>query len=318
MVPRPSNEEGGILAEDSGPSAQEEASRAALEAVADFLGGPRIDGDGWVFDFGEHLESNWGSMYGGATSASLVALARAAAPDRSPRSLHVQLLRAVPRGRARASAEIRHAGRTTAAVQVELRDEADKLAVVGLVTMVTPEALAAEFHDASTEPLRRKERIAHLTAGFVAPVQRSLHMLSGLEDDGSFVATYAENRPPCIDGTPPPVGHITLPWNDLEHTGPEAACLSADAMTAPPILYSYIPNDVIGPNVDLSLRFTTAAATREILSAGTMQSVHSGAVTIGIEVQAGDTQLAHGLATSVLLARKTDGAGLTAQASAIR
>jgi acyl-coenzyme A thioesterase PaaI-like protein len=294
------------MTEHRAPGATADASRAALEAVTDFLGGPRVDGRDWVFDLGEHLESNWGSVYGGATSAALVAVARAATPDRWPRSLHVQLLRSVPRGMARASAEVRHQGRTVAAVQVELRDQGGKLAVVGLVTMVTPEALAAEFDDTRTEPFRRKERIAQLAAGFTAPVQRSLHMLSGLQDDGSFVASYAENRPFCIDGTPPPVGHITLPWDELEHTGPEAACLSADAMTAPPILYSYIPNDVIGPNVDLSLRFTTAAATREVLSAGTMYSVHSGAVTIGIEVQAGDGQLARGLATSLLLARKVE------------
>lgn len=285
-------------------TSQVEASRAAIEAVTEFLGGPRVDGGGWVFDLGEHLESNWGAVYGGATSAALVAVARAAAPDRSPRSLHVQLLRSVPRGLARASAEVLHAGRIVAAVQVELRDQADKLAVVGLVTMVTPEALAAELHDTSTEPFHRKVRPAQLMAGFTAPIQQTLDMLSDLQDDGSFVASFADNRPPCLDGTPPPVGHITLPWGDLEHTGPEAACLSADAMTAPPILYSYIPNDVIGPNVDLSLRFTTASATREVLSAGTMLSVHSGAVTVGIEVQAGDSQLARGLATSLLLARR--------------
>ena len=142
-----------------------------------------------------------------------------------------------------------------------------------------------------------------MISGFTAPIQKTLGMLLNLQDDGTFVATYAENRPLCIDGTPPPVGHVQIPWNDLEHTGPEAACLSADAMTAPPILYSYIPNEVIGPNIDLSLRFTTAAAAREVLSAGTMLSVHRGAVTVGIEVQAAHAQLATGLATSVLLTK---------------
>ena len=193
-----------------------------------------------------------------------------------------------------------------ATLQVNLRDHRDKLAVVGLVTMVTPEALVAELDDTSVEPFRRQERTVQLTAGFTAPVQRSLQMLSDLQDDGSFVATFADNRPRCIDGTPPPVGHITVPWDDLEHTGPEAACLGADAMTAPPILYSYIPNEVIGPNVDLSLRFTTARATREVLTAGTMLSVHRGAATVGIEVQAGESELARGLAVSLLLARQPD------------
>lgn len=297
---------GGFMADDRSPTTQEEASRAAIVAVRDFLGGPHADGDGWSFDFGEHLESNWGTVYGGATSAGLVAVARAVASDRSPRSLHVQLVRSVTRGQAKVSAEVLHAGRTVATVQVELRDNSDKLAAVGLVTMVTPQALAAEFDDTSSEPFRRIEREGRLADGFTAPVQRSLQMLSRLQDDGTFVASYAENRVSCIDGTPPPVGHITLPWDDLEHTGPEASCLSADAMTAPPILYSYIPNEVIGPNVDLSLRFTTAPATSEVLSAGTMVSVHRGAVTVGIEVQSGGSELARGLATSLLLARKAE------------
>ena len=294
------------MGDDRARGVQADASHAAIAAVSEFLGGPHADGDGWSFDFGEHLESNWGAVFGGATSAGLVAAARAAAPDRAPRSLHVQLLRSVPRGRATARAQLVRAGRTVAAVQVELRDQSDKLAAVGLLTLVTPEALAAEHDDTRTEPFRRAPREVRLTSGFTAPVQTSLHMLENLQDDGTFVATYADNRPLCIDGTPPPVGHITVPWEDLEHTGPEAACLSADAMTAPPILYSDIPNEVIGPNVDLSLRFTTAPATREVLSAGTMLAVHRGAVTVAIEVQAGESQLASGLATSLLLAPRTE------------
>jgi hypothetical protein len=49
------------------------------------------------------------------------------------------------------------------------------------------------------------------------------------------------------------------------------------------------------------LRFTTAPATRVITAAGMLLSVQRGTTTIGIEVQAGDHQLAHGLATSLLL-----------------
>jgi hypothetical protein len=45
---------------------------------------------------------------------------------------------------------------------------------------------------------------------------------------------------------------------------------------------------------------------REILSAGTMLAVHQGAVTVAIEVQAGESHLASGLATSLLLAPRTD------------
>jgi hypothetical protein len=64
---------------------------------------------------------------------------------------------------------------------------------------------------------------------------------------------------------------------------------------------STLPPDHLGPNPDLTLRFTTAPATPVIAAAGTILSVQHGTTTIGIEVQAGDNQLAHGLATSLLL-----------------
>jgi hypothetical protein len=95
----------------------------------------------------------------------------------------------------------------------------------------------------------------------------------------------------------------SVPWEDLEHSGPEAACLVADLVVALPIGWSYISSQDVGPNADLTLRFTTAPATRVVLAAGTMLSVQRGTATIGLEVQAGDNQLAHGLATSLLLRR---------------
>ena len=54
---------------DTGDMRQEQASRAAVASVKAFLGGPHAQGDGWSFDFGEHLESNWGAVYGGALAA---------------------------------------------------------------------------------------------------------------------------------------------------------------------------------------------------------------------------------------------------------
>jgi hypothetical protein len=63
---------------------------------------------------------------------------------------------------------------------------------------------------------------------------------------------------------------------------------------------SFIPLEASGPNADLTLRFTTAPATRVVTAAAMMLSVQHGTATIGIEVQAG-AQLAHGLATSLLL-----------------
>jgi hypothetical protein len=64
---------------------------------------------------------------------------------------------------------------------------------------------------------------------------------------------------------------------------------------------SFIPLENVGPNADLTLRFSTAPATRVIAAASPMLSVQRGTATVGIEVQGGDRQLAHGLATSLLL-----------------
>jgi len=286
-------------------SSQQDVTREVLQSVHDFLGGPTPSGDEWRFEFAEHLHSNWGAVYGGALAASTLAVARSAAPDRSPRSLHVQIVRSVPSGLAYARAEVRHAGRTVATVQVEVFDARRKLAVIALVTMVTPDALAADLHNTAADPFQRQVHTVALEPGFMAPVQHSLKMLTEEEmlaaKDGALLGSYAANVRYGFDGTPPPVGHITVPWNDLRWTGPEAACLGADAVIAAPLLDSSIPNEVLGPNPDLTLRFTTAPAQREVLTASTVLSVQHGTATVALEVQAGDNQLAHGLATSLLL-----------------
>ena len=68
-----------------------------------------------------------------------------------------------------------------------------------------------------------------------------------------------------------------------------------------PLTDSFVALQDIGPNADLSLRFTTAPAIRIIAAAATLLSIQRSTATIGIEAQAGENQLAHGLATSLLL-----------------
>ena len=111
----------------------------------------------------------------------------------------------------------------------------------------------------------------------------------------------AENVRQSVDGTLGGVVECRVPWEDLELTGPEAACLVADSAVGMPVLNSYIPVENLGPNPDLTLRFTTAPTTRVIHAASSVLSVQRGTTTVGIEVQAGENQLAHGLATSLLL-----------------
>ncbi len=279
-------------------SRQETTNREVLESVSQFLGGPSDDGDGWTFAFGEHLESNWGAVYGGALAAGMLSVARCAAPACSPRSLHIQLVRSVPRGRSYATATVRHIGRTVATVEVDLYDRRRKLAAIALVTMVTPSAVETAYHhttarsfDVRTTPFE--------TPPLRAPMQRSLHTLR--EEDGVYLRAYGEKVRTNVDGTKSPIGTITVPWDNLESTGPEVACLAADPMVATAVLQTFVPVEVLGPNPDLSLRFTTAPAARVVETSGTVLSVQQGTATVAIEVQAGGHQLAHGLGTSLLL-----------------
>jgi acyl-coenzyme A thioesterase PaaI-like protein len=295
---------GGVdVSSDHELSVQERVSRDTLSAVREFLGGPDQDSEGWTFEFGEHLESNWGAVYGGALAAGTLSVARSIAPDRAPRSLHLQIVRSVLRGRAFATAKMRQSGRTVGTVEVDLYDQRQKLAAVALLTMVTPDAVAADHHDtAATPPFR-------LTAGplahpeqqqaWSAPVVEALNLMS--RRDGNPVLLRAENVRPSLDGSMAVASECTVPWDNLELTGPESACLVADSIVAAPVLASSLPPELIGPNPDLTLRFTTAPATRVITAAGMLLSVQRGTTMIGIEVQAGDQQLAHGLATSLLL-----------------
>ena len=283
-------------------SSQHDVTRQVLDAVGDFLGGPTPDGDEWCFEFGTHLLSNWGDVvHGGAVAAGMLAVARAATPERSPRSMHVQLVRSVPSGRAWARAAVRHPGRTVATVEVDLFDRRRKLAAVALMTMVTPDAVAAEYDDTRAAPAFRAIEIPlpPVPESRIAPITAALNMATR----GKGYGLKAENVRSSVDGSVAGILECVVPWDDLESTGPEAACLVADAAVGLAFMDSFLPLENVGPNADLTLRFSSAPATRVIAAASPMLSVQRGTATVGIEVQAGDRQLAHGLATSLLLPR---------------
>jgi acyl-coenzyme A thioesterase PaaI-like protein len=286
------------MSEYDGDTSRDAGSRGAITAVQEFLGGPECDEDGWLFDFGEHLESPWGGVYGGALAASVLTAARCAIPDRAPCSLHIQFVRSVLRGTSRATADIRHLGRAVATVQVDLHDSRGKLAATALVTMVTPDSVAVEFHDTSAVvfelggvPLTDAE----MAFTERAPIVQALGMDRGER-------RYIENVCPSITGEPASAVELVVPWEDLDHTGPEVACLAADPANGAPISAAFGDRSILFPNTDLSLRFTTAPAQREVIAAGTLLSVQRGTTTVAIEVQAGDQQLARGLSSSLLIA----------------
>jgi acyl-coenzyme A thioesterase PaaI-like protein len=282
-------------------SAQRDVTRTVLECVHTFLGGPTAGGDGWCFEFGEHLESNWGAVYGGAVAAAVLSVARCLVPERSPRSLHLQLIRTVPRGLAHTEATVRHTGRTVATVQVDLYDSRHKLAATAVATMVAPDAVAADLHNTTATPFDIRTTPNPLPIKI--PIHDSLRMIR--EENGLELRAWGENVRPNVGGTKSPVGTITVPWDNLDSTGPEVACLAADPLVGMAVYWSGLPHEVLGPNADLSLRFTTAPATRVLETSGTVLSVQHGTATVAIEVQAGDQQLAHGLSTALLLSPKS-------------
>jgi acyl-coenzyme A thioesterase PaaI-like protein len=282
------------------PSGQKDVTREVLASVRECLGGPTRDGEAWSFEFGEHLESNWGAVYGGAVAAAVLSVARCVGPERSPRSLHLQLIRSLPRGLAHVEATLRHEGRTVGTVQVDLYDSRHKLAATALATMVAPDAVAADLHDTTATPFDIRTTPNPLP--IKTPIHDSLRMIR--EEDGLTLRAWGENVRPNVGGTKSPVGTITVPWDDLASTGPEAACLAADPLVGMAVYWSGLPHEVLGPNADLSLRFTTAPAIRVLETSGTVLSVQHGTATVAIEVQAGDQQLAHGLSTALLLAPK--------------
>ena len=277
--------------------AQDVVSREVVAAVREFLGGPQQDGDGWTFAFGQHLESTWGGIYGGALAASAVSAARCVAPDRSPRSLHIQFVRNVRRGQANATAEVRHLGRTVATVEVEFFDGRGKLAAIALVTMIDPASVEVTLHDTSAGDQVIGSRPGPPEAQEAGSITPIAHALGTFRPDLYFI----ENGATGIGGHPPYLLFATVPWDDPGYTGPESACLIADMANGIPIFAQYHDAKISFPNTDLSLRFTTALATRDITATGTLVSMQHGTATTSIEVRAGDHQLAHGLSASVLM-----------------
>ena len=285
---------------------QQSTNRAAVEAVREFLGGPWPDGDAWTFQLAEHLCSNWGAVYGGASAAVAVSLARLTAPDYSPRSLHLQMLRPLPPGTARGAAKVRHRGRTVATIETELHDGRGNLAAAALVTCVVPESLARDFSGTRADPFDLAYHPIDLGdyQAAIAPIAFALKM-PGVSD-GPITIT---NLPPSITGDPARCLTIESPWRDVTTTSPELACLIADATNGLPIIHSLSSlGPVSWPNTDLSLRFTSAPADNPVLAAGTLVSVADGTTIVLINVQAGGRWLAHGHSTSVLLpVAHTDG-----------
>lgn len=267
------------------------------DTVQEFLGGPHAVNSGWRFDFGEHLASAWGGTYGGALAAGCVALARRAAPGRSPRSLHMQLMRKVPLGVVSAHVRQLYAGRTVTTVQVQVLDGRDRVAVQSEVTLVDTQALARQETYVTAPAIRvvaepRSDRHPNVAS----PVARVL----GLKPM-DWLRT--PDLPPAITGNDSYVGVGRAPWSDQTRTGPELACVMADVCNGGAIVHGLPPGAEYRyafPNTDLSLRFSALPGAAEVTGVGTLLCVHEGTTIVGIRVQTEAGQLAHGLSGSIL------------------
>jgi hypothetical protein len=191
-----------------------------------------------------------------------------------------------------------------ATVEVDLYDHRRKLAAIALFTMVAPDAVAGSYEAIGAAPPIHlieapfdEDQI--IPSGERAGIVAALRLGEQGHQKGVFLVP--DNVRTSVDGSVAAAFDCTVPWDQLECTGPEAACLAADAAIALPITRSYVAVEDVGPNADLTLRFTSAPAKRVIVVASTMLSVQRGTATVGLEVQAEDNQLAHGLATALLL-----------------
>lgn len=276
---------------------QQAVNEAAVGAVRDFLGGPSASGDSWVFELGTHLASNWGAVYGGATAAAAVALGRLAAPDRAPRGLHLQMVRSMPFGTATGTVRVRHSGRVVTTVEIELHDERQKLAAVGLITSVVPDALAQGYRNATAPPFDLRKS----PSPWDPPDDTEFAgIATALQMDPYRVAV--ENHPPSITGDAAQGLEMRAPWKDVRTTGPELACLIADSMNGAPLWHAQAHlGVVVFPNTDLTLRFASPDGDERVSASGRIVAVEQGTATVSIDVQAAGHWLAHGHSTSVLM-----------------
>ena len=269
------------------------------ETMVEFLGGPEpAAGDSWTFDFGSHLASAWGATYGGALGAACVAVARELAPGRAPRSLHMQFLRQVPGGRVTSHGRVVLAGRIVTTVQVDVLDGRGRPAVLGVITLVDTQSLVRD-HEHVASP-----RIDLITTPLGRPVWPS--PVADFLGVGTEHWLTSEDLPRMVTGEPSYATKTYAPWRDVADTGPELACLIADMCNGGAITHgmrAVFPDRYAFPNTDLSLRFSGLPGQAETTATSALLCAFDGTTIAGIAVHSAAGQLAHGLSTSVLVAR---------------
>ena len=253
--------------------------------AGEFLGATPSEDGSWRFHIPVELHGAFGGAFGGVVAAAAIMTARAVADGRRPVALDVRFLRSLPPGAVRATPTVLHTGRTLACVSVDLSTDDGRLAARATVSLVTDEALAPVSAD------RTERALPAYDDGRVWPPVGA-----------PIIETLAPRTVEWPDG-----GHavaLRVPWDDIEETSAEAACLPGDMCVGPPVVFEPSAAGLAHPNPDLSLRFAAPVTSQEVIGVGRLERVCDGLATVAIEVWSGDGLVAIGVSSSTLLARK--------------
>lgn len=260
--------------------------------AAEFLGARAGEDGSWIFELGDDVHGAFGGVFGGAVAAAAVLAARPAAPGRRPFSLHTTFVRGLATPTCTAAVEVVNAGRTVTTVAVDLHDEREKLAARSTVTLAAPEALSPQDHG------------GRLPVPELVPYERGRVVRMGQASNPPIV----EIMSPRIVGEPDGgTAHaVRIPWAPEVGSAAEAACMAADFCVGIPVgsaLTEFVPI----PNPDLSLRFLGDDPSEVLVGVGRLGRIDRGVAGTQVEVWAGDSLLAIGLSSTVLLGGSEQG-----------
>lgn len=253
--------------------------------AAEFLQAQPGEDGAWRFSIGRELHGAFGGAFGGVVAAAALMTARSVADGRRPAALDIRFLRSLPAGAAVARPTVLHAGRTLACVSVDITTEDERLAARATVSLVTEDALASVSADDDQRQLPRYDD-GRSWPRIGAPIIETLDPRTvPWADRGEAVA-------------------LRVPWDNVEQTSAESACLPGDMCVGPPVVFAPEAAGLAHPNPDLSLRFAAPITSQDVIGVGRLERVHCGLATVAIEVWSDGGLAAVGVSTSTLLAAK--------------
>ena len=253
--------------------------------AAEFLGAEPGDDGTSRFTIGEALHGAFGGAFGGVVAAAAIMTARSVAERRRPAALDIRFLRSLPAGTATATPTVLHAGRTLSCVSVDVTTADGRLAARATVSLVADTALASVDRPDDERPAPSYDE-GRSWPPVGAPIIETLEPRTvAWPERGEAVA-------------------LRVPWDDVEQTSAEAACLPGDMCVGPPVVFEPACRGLAHPNPDLALRFAAPITSSEVIGLGRLERVCHGLATVAVEVWSGGHLVAIGASTSTLLARR--------------